>query len=193
MLENRWEVGANPESLNVPTQDRASGMGVAKVRCAATRPELRQLGGKVTWEVGSYGVGDDEVVRSGFRDMTGNVRNMNTQISGNSNNIACLDRNIIKVEERLNEKLNEILLTLSRRDEPKPPAVTVENPPPNPSTNGDPIVVSEQTKEPTVEVQAPQEVPVVPVNQTGQPIIGVPVPEGIPTATAVVTECQGRL
>ncbi|KAF8325060.1 uncharacterized protein EI90DRAFT_3129128 [Cantharellus anzutake] len=65
---------------------------------------------------------------------------------------------------------------------------TVENPPPNPSTNGDPIVISEQMKEPTVEVQAPQEVPVVPVSQMGQPIIGVPVPEGIPTATAIVTE-----
>ncbi|KAF8314322.1 uncharacterized protein EI90DRAFT_3136131 [Cantharellus anzutake] len=69
-----------------------------------------------------------------------------------------------------------------------PTAVTVENPPPNPSTDGDPTVVSEKTKEPTVEAQAPQEVPVVPVSQTGQPIIGVPVAEGIPTATAVTTE-----
>ncbi|KAF8337641.1 uncharacterized protein EI90DRAFT_3013809 [Cantharellus anzutake] len=63
MSEVRRNIGANPGSLNVLTRDRGSGMGVAKVRCAATRPELRQSGGKVTWGVGRHGVGDGEVVR----------------------------------------------------------------------------------------------------------------------------------
>ncbi|KAF8330166.1 uncharacterized protein EI90DRAFT_3016894 [Cantharellus anzutake] len=63
MSEVRQDIGANPGSPNVPTRDRGSGMGVAKVRCAATRPELRQSGGKVTWRVGRQGVGDGEVVR----------------------------------------------------------------------------------------------------------------------------------
>ncbi|KAF8317291.1 uncharacterized protein EI90DRAFT_3021366 [Cantharellus anzutake] len=63
MSEVRQDIGANPGSPNVPTRDRASGMGVAKVRCTATRLELRQSGGKVTWGVGRHGVGDGEVVR----------------------------------------------------------------------------------------------------------------------------------
>ncbi|KAF8327202.1 uncharacterized protein EI90DRAFT_3127247 [Cantharellus anzutake] len=99
-------------------------------------------------------------VDNDIAELRGDVHNMNTHISGNSNNIAHLDHNIIKVEERLNKKLNEILLALSRHNEPKPPTVMVENPPPNPLTDGDPIVVPEQTKEPTVEAQVPQEVPV---------------------------------
>ncbi|KAF8328813.1 uncharacterized protein EI90DRAFT_3017437 [Cantharellus anzutake] len=63
MSEVCQDIGANPGSPNVPTRDRGSGMGVAKVRCAATRLELRQSGGKVTWRVGRHGVGDGEVVR----------------------------------------------------------------------------------------------------------------------------------
>ncbi|KAF8331417.1 uncharacterized protein EI90DRAFT_3016411 [Cantharellus anzutake] len=63
MSEVCQDIGANPGSPNVPTWDPGSGMGVAKVRCAATRPELRQSGGKVTWGVGRHGVGDGEVVR----------------------------------------------------------------------------------------------------------------------------------
>ncbi|KAF8330014.1 uncharacterized protein EI90DRAFT_3124801 [Cantharellus anzutake] len=129
-------------------------------------------------------------VDNDITELRGDVHNMKTQISGNSNNIAHLDRNITKVEERLNKKLNKILLTLSRHDKPKPCMEMVGNPPPNPATDGDPIVISEQMKEPTVEAQTPQEVPVVPISQTGQPIIGVPVPEGIPTATAIVTEAE---
>ncbi|KAF8307015.1 uncharacterized protein EI90DRAFT_3297874 [Cantharellus anzutake] len=52
MSEVRQDIGANPGSPNVPTRDRGSGMGVAKVRCAATRPELRQPGGKMVKQDG---------------------------------------------------------------------------------------------------------------------------------------------
>ncbi|KAF8335300.1 uncharacterized protein EI90DRAFT_3120283 [Cantharellus anzutake] len=92
MSEVRWDIGANPESPNVLTQDRASGMGVAKVRCAATRPELRQSGGKegVMWW---------ECVGSGFRDMT--------------DTLECMDADYKSIDA-LSQKLSTIKHTLRR-------------------------------------------------------------------------------
>ncbi|KAF8327373.1 uncharacterized protein EI90DRAFT_3127015 [Cantharellus anzutake] len=53
MLEIRWEVGANPEAPNVPTQDRASGMGVAKGKCAEILAGAETVGKE--GDVGKWG------------------------------------------------------------------------------------------------------------------------------------------
>ncbi|KAF8329134.1 uncharacterized protein EI90DRAFT_3017373 [Cantharellus anzutake] len=83
MSEVCQDIGANPGSPNVPTWDRGSGMGVAKVRCAATRPELRKSGGKVTWRVGRQGVGDGEVVRKKpEKDMETDTRKIRNEVIG---------------------------------------------------------------------------------------------------------------
>ncbi|KAF8312172.1 uncharacterized protein EI90DRAFT_3137591 [Cantharellus anzutake] len=53
MLEIRQEVGANPETLNVPTQDRASRMGVVKGECAEIQAGAETVG--MEGDIGKWG------------------------------------------------------------------------------------------------------------------------------------------
>ncbi|KAF8315763.1 uncharacterized protein EI90DRAFT_3134604 [Cantharellus anzutake] len=57
MSEIHQEVRANLESPNVPTQDQASGMGVAKGECAEIQAGAETVG--MEGDVGKWGDGAD--------------------------------------------------------------------------------------------------------------------------------------
>ncbi|KAF8311783.1 uncharacterized protein EI90DRAFT_3023412 [Cantharellus anzutake] len=112
MLEVRQDIGANPGSPNVPTRDRGSGMGVAKVRCAAIRLELRQSGGKVTWRVGRHGVGDGEVVRKASEEKFSEALAATVESNRDAHNVLVSTLLSGNHTSASNEELDEAMATI---------------------------------------------------------------------------------